>query len=107
MVTREEFETDAQFRKFNEIAEYVQKVIDLQDQGKRIFHNGELMEGFLFIDGTSIGHQVERCNFSIIGCTHGFNKKTQEYDLVWVPYTSLNNFKKKHKFEMYEKVVRI
>ena len=98
-LTRENFETKAQFERYLAIKNYVKELIRLQRAGNKIYENGRLVDGEFFISGENIGQEVGNTRFLYIGDTHGRNKKTGDYDLLYIPYT-IKRFKKQHNFQL-------
>jgi len=104
---RENFKTDEQFKRYLDVKAYWYKLIAIQEGGDDIYMNGDLVKGKFFVDSNTIGIRENSCIFSYVGDTHEENKKTGEYDLLFVPYTShrlkiLFQFKTISKFEMIE-----
>ena len=104
----QDFKSKAQFKKYNDIKEYVERLISLQLEGIKIYSNGELVKGKFGIsdeDG-SIYEQVDNCRFIYIGSEHCFNPKTKEYDILWVSQT-LKQFKKENNFQICSEIIDI
>lgn len=85
-VKPETFKTKGQYNRYIKIKKYFETLIELKGKGCIFMVDGELWAE-PFINGVKIGFKEGNSYLCFIGCSHGFNKQTDEYDIPWVDIT--------------------
>ena len=98
-LTRYKFKTDAQYKRYTDIYEYVMRLQSLQEEGKLIYTNGEVVEGKFFSDRDGIGLYEDGCYMYLVGSEWEENTKQGEYDFLYINQT-LKQFKKEYSFQL-------
>jgi hypothetical protein len=85
-VSRDTFTTDGQYNKYLKIKSFFEKLIKLGEAGHFFMVDDEVYKT-PFIEGVEMGFVEDNFRMVFTGCTHAYNKETEEYDLPWIDVT--------------------
>jgi hypothetical protein len=112
MNTRENFKTDAQWKRWLDVSAFFYDIQKLQNQGITVWHkNGNTFEELGQIKFLRVGkdwHIVEMYSSGSmlvwVGSCHDLNKKTGEFDILYLEQ-SLKSMKKQFQFKYFKEEV--
>jgi hypothetical protein len=109
MNIRENFKTDAQYKRWLDYKAFFEYLIELQNKGITIWANDEPCGKFAFHKEsweweTEIIEKYRNGTIIWVGAEHDYNKKSGDYDFLHISQ-SLNQLKKQYKFRYYQNEV--